>query len=70
VRRIFDALFMLDRPALADEGEAIGPLPPLGQMLDQLAAVEDAEGHLSYNRARHYDPTPGRWLSEDPCSRR
>jgi RHS repeat-associated protein len=21
---------------------------------------------LQYKRARHYDPTPGRWLSEDP----
>jgi RHS repeat-associated protein len=66
VKRIFDTLFMLDRLGSADEGETIGPLPPLGQMLDQLAAVEDTEGHLTYNRARHYDPTPGRWLSEDP----
>jgi uncharacterized protein RhaS with RHS repeats len=66
VRRIFDTLFMLDRLAWDDEGEAIGPLPPLGQLLDRLSAVEDTEGHLSYNRPRHYDPTPGRWFSEEP----
>jgi hypothetical protein len=33
VRRIFDTLFMLNRLASADEGEAIGPLPPLRQLL-------------------------------------
>jgi RHS repeat-associated protein len=26
----------------------------------------DGEEALQYNRARHYDPTPGRWLDEDP----
>jgi RHS repeat-associated protein len=26
------------------------------------------EEALQYNRARHYDPTPGRWLNEDPIS--
>jgi RHS repeat-associated protein len=26
----------------------------------------DAEEAMQYNRARCYDPSPGRWLSEDP----
>jgi RHS repeat-associated protein len=26
----------------------------------------DVEAGLQYNRARHYDPETGRWLSEDP----
>jgi RHS repeat-associated protein len=28
----------------------------------------DGKEALQYNRARHYDPTPGRWLNEDPIS--
>ena len=23
---------------------------------------------LAYNQARHYDPTPGRWLAQDPIA--
>jgi len=26
----------------------------------------DTEAGLQYNRARHYDPAVGRWLSQDP----
>ena len=26
----------------------------------------DVEVGLQYNRARHYDPTVGRWINEDP----
>jgi RHS repeat-associated protein len=26
----------------------------------------DGKEALQYNGARHYDPTPGRWLNEDP----
>jgi RHS repeat-associated protein len=26
----------------------------------------DSNEALLYNRARHYDPTPGRWLNEEP----
>jgi RHS repeat-associated protein len=28
----------------------------------------DGEEALQYSRVRHYDPTPGRWLNEDPIS--
>lgn len=27
----------------------------------------DSETALHYNRARHYDPTVGRWINEDPA---
>jgi RHS repeat-associated protein len=26
----------------------------------------DPEAGLQYNRARHYDPTVGRWITQDP----
>jgi RHS repeat-associated protein len=36
-------------------------------LLDDLAQVDDLDAaSLHNNQLRHYDPTPGKWLSEDP----
>jgi RHS repeat-associated protein len=58
---------------LFDNDTAVQPLPADADLLDAGTTAFQYDGHdldpevgLQYNRARHFDPTIGRWLNEDP----
>jgi RHS repeat-associated protein len=50
-----------------NKGNLIGVDPPPDANLYRFTAQQaDGQSALLYNRTRFYDPTPGRWLSDDP----
>jgi RHS repeat-associated protein len=53
-------------PAVEPEAAELAPVSPHVGPLGWAAPRFDAETALLYNVARCYDPTPGRWVSQDP----